>query len=64
MSVSIQELDNTVQAFYEGKGDLVCSFLLRFEKKKNLFVFCFFSRLLLLCKCESNQDADIIASQL
>jgi len=34
MSVSIQELDNTVQAFYEGKGDLVCSFLLRFEKKK------------------------------
>lgn len=23
MSVSIQELDNTVQAFYEGKGDLV-----------------------------------------
>lgn len=23
MSVSIQELDNTVRAFYEGKGDLV-----------------------------------------
>lgn len=23
MSVSIQELDNTVRAFYEGKGDVV-----------------------------------------
>lgn len=24
MSVSVQELDNTVRAFYEGKGDVVC----------------------------------------
>jgi hypothetical protein len=23
MSVSVQELDNTVQAFFEGKGDVV-----------------------------------------
>lgn len=32
MSVSIQELDNTVQAFYEGKGDLVSSFVLVSER--------------------------------
>ena len=28
MSISVQELDNTVRAFFEGKGDMVCSLLL------------------------------------
>jgi hypothetical protein len=28
MSVSVQELDNTVRAFFEGKGDVVCNLLL------------------------------------
>ena len=37
MSVSIQELDNTVQAFYEGKGDLVGKF--PFDSKR---VYLFF----------------------
>jgi hypothetical protein len=34
MSVSVQELDNTVRAFYEGKGDVVSPLSL-IEKKKN-----------------------------
>lgn len=36
MSVSVQELDNTVRAFFEGKGDVV-----------GVFFFCF-SRIVLL----------------
>lgn len=33
MSVSIQDLDNTVRAFYEGKGDLVS-----FEAQQDWFI--------------------------